>query len=196
MSNRKGAFDMRVFLILTLLALPVHAAEWQLDPARSTITFTYTENDVPFEGHFPDISGRAFFDPTAPEEGSDVEVTVVTETVVLQDFVRTAFAKTEDWFHTQAHPQATFTLNALKVIDGPKMQADGILTIKGNAFAFTPDFTLEQTGTCLRATGQMEMAFKEFGIGQGGVSRLISVGDTVILNYDLIGHLADLPPDC
>ncbi|MBB5516556.1 polyisoprenoid-binding protein YceI [Rubricella aquisinus] len=183
-------------LLFLLTTLPTTAAEWRLDPARSTITFTYTENNVPFDGHFPDITGRAFFDPASPEDGSDVEVAVRTETVVLQDFVRTAFAKTEDWFHTQAHPQATFTLNALRVIDGQTMQADGILTIKGNAFAFTPEFTLEQTGTCLRAIGQMEMAFKEFGIGQGGVSRLIAVGDTVTLSYDLIGHLADLPPDC
>lgn len=182
--------------LFILITLPATAAEWVLDPTRSSITFTYTENGVPFEGRFPDFTGRAFFAPDTPEDGSDVEITVRTETAELQDFIRTAFAKTEDWFHTQAHPTASFTLNQLTVIDGTQMQADGLLTVKGQAFAFTPTFTLEQTGTCLRAIGEMEMDFKTFGIGLGGVSRLIAVGDTATLRYDLTGYLEGLAPDC
>ncbi|MEL7214611.1 MAG: YceI family protein [Pseudomonadota bacterium] len=180
---------------LALAPLGVSAAEWLLDPEKSTITFTYYENDSPMKGTFPTFSGEAFYDPAWAQDAV-VAVTVVTADVQMADFVRTAFAKTPDWFHTQQFPEATLEIGALEPFEDGKLRAVGELTLKGQTFPMSPVFELETVGSCLRATGETTMLLSDYGIGAGAVSRLIDVRNDLVLKFDLVGHLAFAGPEC
>ena len=171
------------------------AAEWLLNPEKSTITFIYYENDSPMEGIFPNFSGEAFYDPAWAQDAI-VAVTVVTADVQMADFVRTAFAKTSDWFHTQQFPEATLEIGALEPFGDGMMRAVGELTLKGQTFPMSPVFALETVGSCLRATGETTMLLSDYGIGAGTVSRLIDVRNDLVLKFDLVGHLAFAEPEC
>lgn len=177
---------MRILVALLLLSLPAHAERWVLSPAGSAITFTYTENDVPMQGVFPEFSGWAEFDPDAPED-SAVFVQVDTEAVQLPDFVRTAFARTDDWFATTRHPSALFELVRLTP-EGDALKAEGVMTVKGRSVSVTLDVDLAPYGDCLRARGALPIDLATFEIGRGTVSRLIRVGDTVEVTFDLVGR--------
>ncbi|MEL6584895.1 MAG: YceI family protein [Pseudomonadota bacterium] len=188
--------SLKLFLATTLaLAAPATAAEWQLNPEKSVITFTYFENETAMEGVFPTFEGEAFYDP-AWQNDAVVEVRVRTADVQMPDFVRTAYAKTPGWFHTQEFPEAILEITALEPFEDGKIRAIGELTLKGETFPMQPIFTLEQSGKCLRAQGDFEMALSDYGIGAGAVSRLIQVQDRVVLSFDLTGHLAFAGPEC
>jgi len=189
---------MRGLIFGCLLAVTpgmAQAAEWLLDPDKSTITFTYFENDQPMEGAFPTFSGEAFYDPAWASDAV-VAVTVVTADVQMADFVRTAFAKTPDWFHTQQFPEATLEITGLEPFEDGQLRALGELTLKGQTFPLSPVFDLETVGSCLRATGEMTMLLSDYGIGAGAVSRLINVRNDLVLSFDLVGHLAFAGPEC
>ena len=187
---------MRLALILlALMALPAHAERWVLDAGRSTLSFTYTENGVPMQGRFPAFSGWALYDPAAPADSS-VFVTVDTEAVELPDFVRTAFARTEDWFATTRHPRAQFELTALVPLGDGGLRAEGVMTVKGRSRTVALPVRLAPAGDCLRATGTLEIALADFDIGRGTVSRLIRVGDTVTVRFDLLGRPEIRAADC
>jgi polyisoprenoid-binding protein YceI len=190
---------MRFFVVLAILLLgfggSVSAAEWQLNPEKSTITFTYYENETPKEGAFPTFEGEAFYDP-AWQKDAIVQVRVSNADVQMEDFVRTAYAKTPGWFDTLNHPQAVLNITALEPFEDGRIRAIGELTLKGETFAMTPIFQLDQVGACLRAHGSFPMQLSDYGIGAGAVSRLINVQDEVILNFDLTGHLAFAGAEC
>lgn len=181
--------------VIGLFTAPLLAAEWRLLAEKSSIAFTYFENDTAMEGRFPSFTGEAFYDPAWAQEAI-VQVRVRTEDVKMQDFLRTAFAKTEDWFHTQAYPEAVMNISALEPLEDGRIRAIGELTLKGKTFALTPVFTLEQEGACLRATGSFPMRLSDYDIGTGTVSRMISVRDEITLHFDLRGHLAFAENTC
>lgn len=168
------------------MTLPAHAERWVLSPSESVIDFIYTENETPMMGAFPEFTGWAVFDPDTPED-STVFIQVNTEAVQLPDFVRTAFARTEDWFATTAHPMALFELTNL-TSNEDYLLATGILTVKGRSRPLSTAVELVAEGDCLRATGRFPIDLLDFEIGRGTVSRLIKVGDEVTVQFDLIGR--------
>lgn len=181
-------------ILLSMIAGPALAERWIVVPDRSALTFTYTENDVAMEGRFPVFSGWARFDAAAPE-ASAVFVQVDMEAVSLPDFVRTAFARTGDWFATERHPRAQFELTLLTPT-GDGYRAEGLMTVKGRTRPVALPVTLTQEGSCLRARGSAELDLESFDIGRGTVSRLIRVGDTVAVDFDLVGRPEARAADC
>lgn len=177
---------MRIILALLIMTLPAHAERWILSPSESVIDFIYSENDVPMVGALPDFTGWAVYDPN-DAENSTVFIQVNTEAVQLPDFVRTAFARTDDWFATTAHPMALFELTSLVSNEG-SMLATGILTVKGRSRPLSTTVELMADGECLRASGRLPIDLVDFDIGRGTISRLIRVGAEVTVQFDLIGR--------
>lgn len=178
-----------------IAALPVRADTWLLLEEPSEIGFTYFENEEPYRGRFPAFAGTAEFDAARPAE-TQVEVTVTTAEVELADFVRTAFAKTEGWFDTVGHPQAFLTLDRLIPVTRTEWEGVAQLTVKGITREIRPRFVLTRPGNCLRARGEVEIPMADFEIGQGRISRFIRVGESVILDFNLLGHPEGIAPDC
>lgn len=185
---------MRILTALLMIALPAHAERWILSPSESAISFVYTENDAPKLGGFPEFTGWAEYDPDAPDD-SAVFIQVNTEAVQLPDFLRTAFARTEDWFATASHPRAQFELTSLTPDGGP-LQAQGVITVKGRSRPVSLDVELLPFGDCLRATGSLPIDLVDFEIGRGTISRMIRVGDSVQVTFDLVGRQQGYTANC
>ncbi|MGB0498016.1 MAG: YceI family protein [Rubricella sp.] len=183
------------FLVALFLATPALPAAWVLDPARSEIAFTYTENGEDWPGRFPVFEGRAFYDPAFVED-TEVSLTLSTADVEMADFLRTAYSKTEPWFDTAAHPQAGFILESLTETAPGRFEAQGRTTIKGQDYPITLPFALGREGACLVAEGEVPLRLADFGMGADFVSRAIRVGEEIVLRFRLIGYRADLGPGC
>ncbi|WP_316014541.1 YceI family protein [Roseobacter sp. HKCCA0434] len=178
---------VRLLILMLLFALPLQAERYVLDTAASRIDFSYTENGAPVRGRFPQFDGSAEFVADAPGD-SAVFVLVRTSAVQLPDFVRTAFARTPDWFATEAHPRAQFELTSLSPLGGSRWQASGLMTVKGRSRPVSMPVSLVEEGRCLRARGTLTVALADFAIGRGTVSRMIRVGETVEIGFDLLGR--------
>ncbi|MEM9049157.1 MAG: YceI family protein [Pseudomonadota bacterium] len=176
------------YAMVAVCALPAStaAAEYALDPSRSTIVFSYVEDGTPQEGRFSDLSGRAIFDPAMPE-AADVELTIRSDSIRLRDPVRTHFAQSVDWFHAEEHPDFTFRLLGLKALDAQRFQAQGQVEIKGRRVELSVELDIVEETDGLRARGVLLLERQDYGLGIGFSSLFSRVGETVQVAFDLYG---------
>ncbi|CAP55424.1 YceI family protein [Gluconacetobacter diazotrophicus] len=157
-----------VLLGTALLAptAPALAAEWTIDPAHSTITFTGTQTGAAFTGHFKRFGGTIIFDPAHPDAGHAL-VTIDVASAVTGDRQRDEALPGADWFNVAAFPKATFEATHFQSRGGNAYTAQGELSIRGVGQPETLPFTLDITGTTAHAKGHLTLIRSPFGIGQG-----------------------------
>src|SRR4051812_17650710 len=96
-------------LLLPLLLIPLtsHARDWQVDAAKSSLTFKGTYQNGPFEGRFAKFDAAISFDEAdVAKDRFDVKVDMAstdTKSSERDDTLRTA-----DFFDTAKYPQAHF----------------------------------------------------------------------------------------
>lgn len=121
-----------VLLLLTLLpawvALPAAARDWQVDAAKSSLTFKGTYQSEGFSGRFGKFDAKIAFDAADPtQDRFDVQVALAS--VQTESEERDDTLKTEDFFWVSKFPQAHFvTQSFVKGADG--LEAKGTLTIR------------------------------------------------------------------
>src|SRR5215216_5464287 len=86
------------FMLLVIsFSLSAEAKKWQIDPVKSSLTFTATQNQAPVSGQFKKFSGDIVVDPNNLKN-SHIEI------VVDMNSVSTSYADlrealtTADWF--------------------------------------------------------------------------------------------------
>jgi polyisoprenoid-binding protein YceI len=154
-------------LILPLLAaLPVQAADWQVDPAKSRLGFSGTQTGAAFQGSFGAWQAEISFDPAHPEAGH-VKATIDLASARTGDTQRDTALPQPDWFDTAAHPQASFEADHFVAKGGDAFEAPGKLTIRGTTKDVVLPFTLAISGDQAVAKGHLSLLRSDFGIGQG-----------------------------
>lgn len=176
----------RLSLVMTLL-LPVTsfaaATHWQIEPGKSQLTFTATQNDAPVSGSFAKFNGDIYFDAANLAESQvDIIVDMNSVTASYSDLVDTL--KMPDWFNVKVFPKAEFKATTFKKTADNSFTAEGTLTIRDKTQPTTLTFTLTdttQTGT--HATGTATIKRSAFGVGQGEWASTNEVKDDVQVNF-------------
>jgi cytochrome b561/polyisoprenoid-binding protein YceI len=156
-------------LLIGLLAVGVsraEAADWKVDPAKSKLGFQGSLSGQSFEGTFKKWEAEIAFDPAKPAEGH-AKVTIDMASAVTGDKQRDAALPDSDWFSVKKFPQAVFEATKFIVKDATHFDAEGSLTIRGNAKPVTMPFTLEIAGDSAHAVGKLDIVRSDFGVGQG-----------------------------
>ena len=120
---------MRKFILLfLLLPLTCLARDWQVDMAKSTLTFTGTYQSGPFTGKFGKFDATISYDEAdLSKSGFDVKVDLTS--VDTQSSERDDTLRTADFFNTAKFPQAHFATSSFeRGADG--VLAKGTLTIR------------------------------------------------------------------
>jgi polyisoprenoid-binding protein YceI len=165
------------------------APEWAMKRAESALTFTADQSGSPIEGRFERFEAAIFFDPADPEAGR-VEVTIHMASATTDDSMRDDTLKSEDLFHVEAYPTATFSADRFEKADGDDAyRAPGELTLRGVTRPVTLPFTLaiegEGPGATAHAEGTITIDRLDFGVGQGDWAETDTVADPVDIGIDI-----------
>jgi polyisoprenoid-binding protein YceI len=143
------------------------AADWKLDPSKSTLGFSGTQTGAAFEGKFSSYSAAVAFDPDHPET-SHISVTVDLASAVTGDTQRDTALPGKTWFDTAEFPQARFDADSIRRTGAGSYEASGKLTLRGVTHSLVLPFTLDLNGAAAHAKGHVSLLRSDFGVGQGG----------------------------
>ncbi len=155
-----------VFASVCFVAMPAFAAQWNVDPAMSKLTFSGEQSGDKFEGSFPKFASAIDFDEAAPEKGH-IHITVTMANVQIDGKDRMDALPTADWFDVKQFAVAEFTSDSIKKTGAHQFVASGQLNIRGVTKPTDVPFTLNTAGKSTVATGEITLNRHDFGIGQG-----------------------------
>ena len=167
--------------LILLLPLSAAARDWQVDAAKSSLTFKGVYQNGPFEGRFAKFDAAIAFDEgDASKDRFDVKVD--TASVDSKSSERDDTLRTPDFFDSGKFPQAHFITQSFeKSADG--LEAKGSLTIrdKSKPVALKVHFTASGDSATLDVDSTLNRL--DFGLGSG--NDWVDIGKDVQVH----GHL-------
>jgi polyisoprenoid-binding protein YceI len=185
----KGSFYrymLAAFAAATLAASGAARAQVTLvDVAKSSITATSKQMNVPVEGKFTKFTAQVSFDPAKPASGS-AQFTVDVSSYDLGDQEYNAQVAGKEWFDAKTYPTASFVSSAISPAGGSKYSVTGKLTIKGKSETVTVPVTVTQQGANQIFDGQLPIQRLRFDIGTGEWKDTSTVADEVIIKFHIV----------
>ena len=179
----KITFALALATLLPGLLPAAQAVEYtQVQPARSSVNFTYKQMGVAVDGKFARFSSQLSFDPAKPAAARatfDVELASVDTGAAEGD----AEVAGKPWFNTKAFPIARFVSGSVKALGGNRYEVAGQLSIKGK----TQEVIVPATFTTQGNTGVFEGSFTlrraDFSIGEGAWAKFDIVANDVLIKF-------------
>ncbi|GJE59410.1 YceI family protein [Methylobacterium trifolii] len=179
-----------LLVLMALQAVPSMglAADWQVDPAGSSIRFSGVQVGVPFTGRFQRFEAAVSFDPAKPETGS-AKVLIDLTSAKTGDVQRDEAMPQKDWFDVKAEATARFEASRFVAKGDGRYDAVGTLTIRGRSKPVTLPFRLGLDGGHAHAVGHLDLVRTEFGVGQGPWASGQWVALEVGVDVDLVASI-------
>lgn len=175
---------LRRMLPVLLAALFIGAATPRsVDAARSRLTATFRQMNVPVEADFGAFRGSIQFDPAQPA-AAQARLEVDTASLDLGDDDYNAEVRSAEWFDSKIYPRATFVSSKVAPAGGNRYTAEGTLTLKGRPQPLTVPFTLRRAKGALAYEGEFTLSRKAFGIGDPDWDRVLE--DAVVVKFRLV----------
>jgi polyisoprenoid-binding protein YceI len=156
-------------LLLPLLALAAQGAcarDWQVDAAKSTLSFKGTYENGPIEGRFDKFSATIAFDE-ADLSKDRFDVTINIASVHTESEERDDTLRTPDFFDTPRFPTAHFVTESFgKGRDGG-LEARGSLTIRDNNRPVVLKVRFAGSGDAATLDVDTVLNRQDFGLGVG-----------------------------
>lgn len=152
-------------LAICCLSLSAAAADWTVDYAESRLTITGEAFNIEREATFQEWKADIAFDADNPQDGR-FDLVFYTDSFETPIDDMTSSAKSETWFDAANHPEARFTADTVRELDGA-YEAVGTLTIKGVSKEVPVRFTLEEQGSQAVARGGVIIDRTDFNVGTG-----------------------------
>ena len=178
----------------TALIAPAAAADWAVDPARSTLSFEVSAQGEAFTTVFRDWSAQIRFDP-ADLSTASATVTINLASADSGSRERDGMMSSKSWFDTAGSGfsaptdvpagQAIFQTTSFRQTGETSYEADGLLSMRDAAKPVTLPFTLTITDAEAHMTGSVSINRTEWGVGQGQYASDDPVATEVKINVDL-----------
>ena len=178
---------MRKFILVSmLLPLCAFARDWQVDAAKSTLTFNGTYQGGPFTGKFGKFEAAISYDEADLAKAKfDVKVDIAS--VDTQSGERDDTLRTADFFNTAKFPQAHFVTTGFERGADGGVIAKGVLTIREQSKPVTlkVQFAASAAGTTL----DVDTTLNRLDFGLGASNDWADIGKDVAVH----GHLLLMP---
>ncbi len=156
-----------MLILCSLLPLPAIARDWQVDAAKSSLTFKGTYQNGPFEGKFAKFTVLVAMDD-ADVSKDKFDVTVEITSVDTQSSERDDTLRTPDFFDPKKFPQAHFVTQSFgKGADGG-LEAKGTLTIRDQTKPVVLKVKFAATGDSATLDVDTTLNRLDFALGAGG----------------------------
>ena len=155
-------------LISLLLMLPtaVLARDWQVDAAKSTLTFKGTYQNEGFDGKFKRFEATIAYDAADPTK-SKFDVTIDLASVDSGSGERDDTLATADFFDTAKTPKAHFVTESFAK-NGDAVDAKGNLTIRNKTKPVTLTVKFAENGNAATLDVDTTLKRADFDLGNGG----------------------------
>jgi polyisoprenoid-binding protein YceI len=157
----------------------------QVDLAKSTITATSKQMNVPVEGKFKKFTAQVSFDPAKPTAGS-AQLSVDIGSYDLGDESFNSQVVGKEWFDAKSFPTATFISSAIAPAGGNQFKVTGKLTIKGKSQTVVVPVTIAQDGKAQTFDGTLSIKRSQFDIGTGEWKDTSVVADDVSIKFHIV----------
>jgi polyisoprenoid-binding protein YceI len=159
---------MSRFLIAFALLLPIaaFARDWQVDAAKSTLTFKGSYQGESFDGKFKKFNATIAYDAADPTKSKfDVDVDLTSTDTGSGE--RDESLATSDFFDTAKTPKAHFVTESFaKAADG-SVEAKGNLTIRNQTKPVTLKVKFAESGNAATLDVDTTLKRADFGLGNG-----------------------------
>lgn len=167
------------------LTLPFDASAQRIDYARSQITFTSRQMNVPVEAKFNKFAARITFNAAKPDSSKAAIEVEVGSFDIGNDEIN-AEIHTKDWFDSKAYPRAVFVSSSVRALGNGRYEARGPLTIKGRTHEITVPFIVktDSSGNSI-FEGMFNIRRLQYNVGEGVWKHTDVVADEVQLRFRL-----------
>lgn len=163
------------------------AAHAGIDTAKSTLTATFKQMNVPVDGSFKKINATIQFDPAnLGSSKAQLDVDVASFDLGSAEYNDQVAGK--DWFDAKDFPHATFVSNAIKAGANGAYSVTGTLTIRGKSNTVTVPVQYHKDGAAQVFDGVLPIKRLQYGIGQGEWSDTSLVADDVQLKFHIVSN--------
>lgn len=147
-------------------AFGAHAADWQVDPATSSLKFSGVAEGESFVGSFKNFNPVISFDP-ADLAASRFEVEITLDSADTGNADRDDTLRGSDFFSVGKFPKARYSANAFRDLGEGKFAADGSLSLRGVEKPVTLEFRWSQTADGASLDGEASVNRIAFDVGGG-----------------------------
>ena len=167
------------------VALAASAAALKTDPAKSTVTATFKQMNVPVDAKFKKFSANIDYDAAKPDT-SKASVEVDTGSMDLGDPEYNKEVGKKEWFNAAQFPKATFVSTAIKSAGAGKLTVTGKLTIKGKTADVSFPLTVKADGKNQVFDGALPIKRLTYNIGEGEWKDTSMVADDVVIKFHVV----------
>ena len=180
---------MKKLVLVSLLGvtLAAGAAALKTDPAKSTVTATFKQMNVPVDAKFKKFTAAIDYDAAKPD-ASKATVEVETASLDLGEADMNKEVAKKEWFNAAQFPKATFVSSAIKSAGAGKLTVTGKLTIKGKASDVTFPLTVKADGGKQVFEGALPIKRLAYNIGEGEWKDTSMVADDVVIKFHVIAQ--------
>lgn len=181
----------RALLRTTLLATAVtltfaaHAAVLKTDPAKSYVSATFKQMNVPIEDKFKKFTAVIDYDAAKPD-ASKATVEIDTASIDMGDPEYSKEVAKKEWFNAAQFPKATFVSTSIKSAGAGKLTVAGTLTMKGKATPVTFPVTVTTSGGKQVFDGTLPIKRLTYNIGEGQWKATDMVADDVLIKFHVV----------
>jgi polyisoprenoid-binding protein YceI len=178
---------VRMTLLATLsgAALAAHAAVLKIDAAKSTVSATFKQMNVPIEDKFKKFTAVIDYDPAKPD-AAKATVDIDTASLDLGDPQYSKEVAKKEWFNSAQFPKATFVSTSIKAAGAGKLAVTGNLTIKGKTTPVAFPLTVTSAGGKQVFDGTLPIKRLAYNIGEGEWKSTEMVADEVLIKFHVV----------
>lgn len=167
------------------LALSANAAVLKTDPAKSTVSATFKQMNVPIESKFKKFTATIDYDAAKPD-ASKATVEVDTGSLDMGDADYNKEVAKKEWFNAAQYPKATFVSSAIKSAGAGKLNVTGKLTIKGKTTDVSFPLTVKTEAGKQVFDGVLPIKRLAYNIGEGEWKDTSIVADDVTIKFHVV----------
>lgn len=180
---------IKTFLAITALlaALPnmATAANWQIAPDKSTLSFAGKQMGSTTKGVFNTFQGDITFEPTQLDKAHAKVVIDIASMETPSPVIR-SYLLNPDWFDVRTYPQAMFTSHTFNQQGENTFTATGAMTINGQTQEdIEVTFTVAEEADGKQIIGQTTLQRRDYDIGKGQWNDTSVVADDVDVTFNV-----------
>ena len=158
------------------------AAPVKVDPAKSSVSATFKQMNVPVEAKFKKFSAQVDYDAAKPD-ASKASVDIDTASLDLGDPDMNKEVAKKEWFNAAQFPKASFVSSAIKGAGPGKLSVSGKLTIKGKSTDVSFPLTVKTEAGKQVFEGALPIKRLSYNIGEGEWKDTSMVADDVLIKF-------------
>lgn len=174
-----------VSLLGLALAASAAAAALKTDNAKSTVSATFKQMNVPVESPFKKFDIAIDYNAAAPDTAK-ATVNVDTASLDLGEADMNKEVAKKEWFNSAQFPKASFVSSGIKSAGAGKLTVSGKLTIKGKSTDVSFPLSVKTDGARQVFDGALPIKRLAYNIGEGEWKDTSMVADEVIIKFHVV----------